>query len=156
MKKHVLRPLGVAIALVASILVARIFLVPDDFGVHGESFTYNFYRLSNVQEWKDFPAKYQGRDRCTKCHDEEAAALASSKHLNLQCESCHGPGVDHPKKIKELPINGSREFCLRCHQKLDYPSSQRAELPGIDSATHKKKSECRKCHDPHHPNLEDM
>jgi hypothetical protein len=156
MKNHVLRPLWLAIAVVATVLIARHFLVPEDFGVHGDSFTYNFYRLGNVQEWKDFPAKYQGRERCAKCHEEEFEHNASSKHKNIQCENCHGPGVGHPKKIKKLPIDGSRDLCLRCHQSLPYPSSQRGQLPAIDGETHKKKSECRRCHDPHLPDLEDM
>ena len=34
-------------------------------------------------------------------------------------------------------------------------SSQRAALPAIDGQTHKKKFECRKCHDPHSPDLGD-
>jgi len=35
MKWHVLRPLWVAIGLIATIFVARAFMVPDDFGIHG-------------------------------------------------------------------------------------------------------------------------
>jgi len=155
MKSHVLRPLYLAIALVAAIFVARHFMVPEDFGVHGDSFTYNFYRLGAVQDWKDFPDKYQGRERCARCHDDKSEQNAASKHAPIQCENCHGPGVDHPKKIKKLPIDGSRERCLRCHQRLEYPSSHRNDLPGIDGETHKKKFECRKCHDPHSPDLED-
>ena len=42
MKWHVLRPLWLAIGLVVVLLIARQFLVPEDFGVHGGSFTYNF------------------------------------------------------------------------------------------------------------------
>jgi len=45
MKNHVLRPLWLALGLIAAVLIARHFMVPDDFGVHGDSFTYNFYRL---------------------------------------------------------------------------------------------------------------
>jgi hypothetical protein len=155
MKSHVLRPLYLAVVVVASVLIARVFLVPEDFGVHGDSFTYNFYRLSNVQEWKDFPVKYQGRKRCARCHKDNSAEHAASKHAAIECENCHGPGVDHPKKVKKLVVDGSRDQCLRCHQRLDYPSSQRGELPGVDGAKHKKKFECRKCHNPHHPDLED-
>lgn len=155
MKSHVLRPLWLAIVLVAAVFVARIFMVPDDFGVHGESFTYNFYRAGNVEEWKDVRVKYRGRERCARCHEENMAALTSSKHARMECENCHGPGVGHPRKIEKLPIDASREHCLRCHQYLPYPSSQRAALPGIDGKRHKKRHECRKCHDPHHPDLED-
>lgn len=151
MKNHVLRPLWVAIGLVAVVLVARHFMVPDDFGVHGESFTYNFYRLGNIQEWKDVTVKYQGMERCARCHREISEMHGASKHAAIQCENCHGPGVDHPKQVKKLPIDGSRAQCLRCHQALPYPSSQRAALPAIDGETHRPTRECRTCHNPHRP-----
>lgn len=151
MKNHVLRPLWVAIGLVAVVLVARHFMVPSDFGVHGDSFTYNFYRLSNVQEWKDFPVKYLGQERCARCHDDKAEEHAGAKHAAIECENCHGPGVDHPRTIKKLPVDGSREQCLRCHQSLPYPSSQRMALPAIDGEEHKPTRECRMCHNPHRP-----
>ena len=81
MKWHVFRPLGVAIGLIVVILIGRVFMVPDDFGVHGESFTYNFHRLSNEQEWKDFPVKYQGREYCADCHRRNVRVLdRSSAH----------------------------------------------------------------------------
>jgi hypothetical protein len=156
MKNHVLRPLWVAIAIVAVVLVARQFLVPEDFGVHGDSFTYNYYRLSNVQEWKDFPVKYMGRERCARCHKKNAREIADSKHVNMQCENCHGPGAGHPKDIDKLPIDGSRELCLRCHHKLAYPTSQRGALPGVNGEKHGRNKECRVCHNPHHPDTEDM
>ncbi len=54
MKSHVLRPLWMAIGLVCLILVVRHIMVPSDFGVHGDSFTYNYYRAGNVDEWKAF------------------------------------------------------------------------------------------------------
>ena len=91
MKWHVLRPLWVAIGLVGAIFVARMFLVPDDFGVHGQNFTYGFHRLSNIQEWQDFPVKYQGRESCEECHEENLAALNGSTHQTVECENCHGP-----------------------------------------------------------------
>lgn len=155
MKKHWLRPLWVAIVVVAAVLVGRVFMVPDDFGVHGESFTYHYYRASNVQEWKDFPVKYRGRERCERCHRENSEEVAASKHAAMQCENCHGPAAGHPRESKKLPIDASRDLCLRCHQYLDYPSSLRRELPGVNGERHGRQAECRKCHDPHHPDLED-
>ncbi|HKK03092.1 MAG TPA: cytochrome c3 family protein [Gammaproteobacteria bacterium] len=151
MKKHVLRPLWVAIGLVAVVLIAREFMVPPDFGVHGETFTYHYYRLSNVEEWKNFPAKYQGQERCARCHKDNAAEHSSSKHATIQCENCHGPGVDHPRQVKKLVIDTSREQCLRCHQYLPYPTSQRMALPAIDNQEHWPERECHVCHNPHYP-----
>ena len=66
MKNHVLRPLWVAIGLVVLILVARHLMVPPDFGVHGKSFTYNFYRLSDIADYKALPVKYRGKKVCDK------------------------------------------------------------------------------------------
>ena len=156
MKNHVLRPLWVVIGVIALVLIARQFMVPSDFGVHGASFTYNFYRLGNIQEWKDVPVKYLGRDRCAGCHDENSAQILASKHVNMECENCHGPGAGHPREIKQLPVDPSREQCLRCHQYLPYPSSQRMALPAINGERHGRRRECRDCHNPHHPDVEDM
>jgi hypothetical protein len=151
MKRHVLHPLWVAIGLVGLILVARLFLVPDDFGVHGDSFTYNFHRLSNVQEWQDFPVKYKGRDSCMECHEENVRSIRRSPHKRVQCENCHGPSGNHPDDVEFLPVDTSRDLCLRCHAFLDYPNSARAEMLTIKDRIHKRRRECVECHYPHDP-----
>jgi len=151
MKWHVLRPLWVAIGLVGSILVAQQFLVPDDFGVHGRNFTYGYHRLSNIQEWKDFPVKYRGRESCVECHEENVQKLNSSTHAPVECENCHGPSVNHPDDEEFLPLDKSRELCLRCHAYLEYPNSARGELLSIENRRHKRRYECIKCHNPHDP-----
>ena len=155
MKWHVLRPLGVAIGLIATIFVAREFLVPDDFGVHGQNFTYGYHRLSNIQEWKDFPVKYQGRENCEECHEENLTALNSSSHQNVECENCHGPAVGHPDPNEFLPLDKSRALCLRCHAFLEYPNSDRGKLKSIVDRTHRRRDECVKCHNPHDPRESD-
>lgn len=155
MKWHVLRPVGLAIAVVAGILIARVFLVPDDFGVHGESFTYNYHRLGNVQEWKDFPVKYQGAQYCRKCHRRNARAVeASTAHSGIICENCHGPGAGHPDEVEKLTIDTSREQCLRCHALLDYPNNGRAAVPGVVDQEHMRRKDCIQCHNPHDPREE--
>lgn len=151
MKWHVLRPLWLAIGVVAVILVARHFMVPDDFGVHGPSFTYNFYRASNVPEWKAFPVKYQGRESCVECHEDNVQSLNASPHAPIECENCHGPAVGHPDEVELLPIERSREHCLRCHAALDYPQTARSELPNVRDRTHRRRRECASCHYPHDP-----
>lgn len=156
MKGHVWRPLFVVIGLVAGILIFRMFYVPADFGVQDRGYTFGFHRLSNEQEWKDFPGKYKGSESCAECHDENSSGLATSGHGIIPCEDCHGPALNHPEDPEKLPIDRSRELCLRCHVKLAMPSSQRNDLPGIDPAVHNAGIECADCHNPHHPNLEDM
>lgn len=155
MKWHVLRPLWVALGLVGLILIAGKFLVPEDFGVHGRNFTYGYHRFSNIQEWKDFPVKYQGREACVECHDQNVSTLNASSHAPVECENCHGPAVDHPNDQEFLPLDTTRELCLRCHAFLDYPNSARGELMSIEDRRHKRRYECIKCHNPHDPK-EDM
>lgn len=155
MKNHVLRPLWVVLVAVALTLVVRHFMVPEDFGVQGESFTYNFHRLSNVDEWQDFKVKYKGHEYCQECHEENVADNSSSKHKTIQCENCHGPAIDHPDDPEALAIDTSRELCLRCHSSLPYPGSQRGNIKGIDPEEHNAGGNCSDCHNPHNPDLEE-
>ncbi|HEB50210.1 MAG TPA: cytochrome C [Desulfobulbus sp.] len=156
MKNHVLRPLFAAMALVALILTARALMVPSDFGVHGKSFTYNFYRAGAVTDWKNFPVSYRGGASCGECHDENAESIAASGHRIIQCENCHGPARNHPEDPETLTIDRSRDLCLRCHAGLPYPGSLRSEIPAIDPGEHNPGEQCAECHNPHNPNLEDM
>lgn len=162
MKNHVLRPLYAAIAVVALILIVRGVVVPADFGDHGKrsdgkNFTFAFYRAGAIDDWKAFPVKYKGTQVCAECHDDKAAEHQSSKHHNIQCENCHGPALGHPDNPEKLPIDRSRELCLRCHADLGYPaSSARSNIPAIDPAEHNPGEQCADCHNPHKPNLEDM
>ena len=152
MKNHVLRPLWVAIVFVALILLARYFLVPSDFGVQGESFTFNYHRASNVDEWKNMPVvSYLGKEVCVECHDDVGEKLESSPHTIIQCENCHGPGRDHPEteNPETMTIDRSRLLCLRCHADLSYANSSRADLSVIDPNKHNVDSECVQCHNPH-------
>jgi hypothetical protein len=154
MKRHVLHPLWVAIGLVGLIFLARLFVVPDDFGVHGDSFTYNYHRLSNVQEWQEFPVKYQGRDSCAECHKDNVRTHRRGPHKRIQCENCHGPSGpsgNHPDVEEYLPLNKERDLCMRCHASLEYPDAARSELPAIHDRRHKRRRECVECHNPHDP-----
>ena len=151
MKNHVLRPLYVAIGFVAIVLLARYIIVPRDFGVQGDSFTFNYHRASNVQEWKDFPVSYLGKEVCVECHDEQGESQESSPHVIIQCENCHGPGKDHPETEDPatMVIDRSRLLCLRCHADLHYANTDRADIPAIDPNEHNTDSACVECHNPH-------
>jgi predicted CXXCH cytochrome family protein len=156
MKNHLLRPLWLAAGIVFLLLLVRHVMTPADFGVHGETFTYNFYRLGNVDEWKNFPAKYSGNDSCAECHPENAAKNQSASHRAIECENCHGPALKHPEDPEMLVIDRRRELCLRCHLSLPYKGSGRAEIKGVDPGEHNPGFFCVDCHDPHKPSLEDM
>lgn len=156
MKNHVWRPLFVVLGIVAAILLMRLFLVPSDFGVHDTGYMYGWYRQGNIAEWQGQKPKYLSSQLCSECHEDRSAALAASPHAMIPCENCHGPALDHPDNPEKLPIDRGRPLCLRCHTSLPYPSSGRSAIPGIDPEVHNPGQECTGCHDPHHPNLEEM
>lgn len=156
MKNHVLRPLWLVLVVIALTLVVRHFMVPEDFGVNGMNFTYGFHRLGSVDDWQNFKVKYQGREYCQECHEENIAELSSSKHAAIQCENCHGPAIDHPDDPEVLAIDTGRELCLRCHAYLPYPENPRAGIKAFDPRQHNNDTDtpCVECHNPHNPDLE--
>lgn len=156
MKSHVWRPLFVVIGLVVLILLFRMVYVPDDFGAQDRGYMFGFHRLSNEQEWKDYPAKYKNSAYCAECHDDKTAALGASSHMMIPCENCHGAALGHPDDPPKLAIDESRQLCIRCHAQLITPSSGRSKIPGIDPDSHNEGMECIECHNPHNPSLEEM
>lgn len=156
MKGHVWRPLYVVIAIVVLILLFRMIYVPDDFGVHDRGYTFGYHRISNEQEWKDYPAKYKDSTYCNECHDDKVEELSSASHEMIPCENCHGAAFGHPDNPEKLTIDRSRDLCIRCHSALYMPSSDRNDIPGIDPAEHNADIECSECHNPHNPSLEEM
>lgn len=155
-KSHVWRPLYVALFIVALILLARIFIVPKDFGAHERGYMYGWHRKGNEQEWQAVKVKYRTVSYCKECHAEKVESISKSPHGIINCENCHGPALDHPKDPPTLTIDHSRKLCIRCHAKLTTPTSGRAKIRGIDPETHNPEAECSLCHDPHHPNLKEL
>ncbi|MFH0916680.1 MAG: cytochrome c3 family protein [bacterium] len=152
-KNHVLRPLMVVIGIVIILVLVWVFYVPGDFGVHDQGYTYGWYREGNIEDWKAVTVKYQGEEYCTTCHQDKVDLIATTPHSIIQCENCHGPAQEHPSDPPKLAIDRTREQCLRCHSSLQYPSSARAEIRGIDPESHNVGTECATCHDPHNPTL---
>ena len=146
---HVIRPLYVVLAVVGVILIARAFIVPADFGIQERGYMYGWYRKSSEEEWKALKEKFKGKEYCQDCHAEAEQNLRSSGHKTIECENCHGPAREHPDAPPKLTLDRSRELCLRCHTYLPYPTSQRAEIRGIDPENHNPGGECVACHDPH-------
>ena len=151
MKSHVWRPLYVALGIIALLLILRIFLVPNDFGVSEQGYMYGWHRASNVAEWKNVTVKYKGSKTCKECHEENYNDITSSPHADVGCENCHGPQLNHPENPAKLSIDRNRELCLRCHLKLPYRTSDRSNLKGINPDTHNTDSTCIQCHAPHNP-----
>jgi hypothetical protein len=156
MKNHVLRPLFVVIGIVVLFLLARTIMVPRDFGVHERGYMYGWYRLGNVEDWKKFKVKYQGKEYCKDCHSDKYDSINKTPHKIIQCENCHGPASDAKsdhwsEQRPKLPIDRSRAQCLRCHYPLPYPTSGRAKIKSIDPDKHNPDVECAMCHNPHNP-----
>ncbi|MBI5141823.1 MAG: cytochrome c3 family protein [Nitrospirae bacterium] len=156
MSNHVWRPAWVVLGVVALILTARYFYVPSDFGTHERGFMYGYYRKASEEDWKKIKVKYRTKDYCKDCHADKYEMNMASKHSIIQCENCHGPAMDHPENPQKLAIDKSRDLCIRCHAKLNYPSSRRGELKGIDPDSHNAGMECSACHNPHKPSLEGL
>jgi predicted CXXCH cytochrome family protein len=156
MSSHALRPLVVALALVALLVVVQRLYVPGDFGVQARGYTYGWYRERSVADWKWAAIKYQGRDFCAECHRDEAGGIRDMPHASIECENCHGPALGHPDDPARLAVDTRRELCLRCHARLPYPSSARGGLRSIDPATHNPDRPCVECHLPHQPTLQNL
>lgn len=154
MKSHVWRPLLVVIGIVVALLIFRYFYVPKDFGIHNHGFTYGLYRAGAIEDWKNVTVKYQGNESCKPCHRDVFASMALYPHVVIQCEDCHGPALKHPTDPPKLVIDTTRALCLRCHTELQYPTSARAGITGIDPLAHNTGFACAKCHDPHQPSVQ--
>jgi len=153
---HGWRPLFVFIAVLILFFIVRAALVPADFMAKNGDYKYQWHRLGNEEEWKNFKVKYKGREYCGECHDDQYEAITSSKHAKVQCENCHGPAIDHPEDPETLTIDRSRALCLRCHAKLPYRPSTYYGLPEgpirlamQDPEEHNPDMKCVTCHDVH-------
>lgn len=153
-KSHIWRPLYVVLFIVVLILAARMILVPKDFGIGSRGYMYGWHRPSNEQEWKQVPVKYRTAQYCKNCHLDKYQEIAGSPHAKINCENCHGPALGHPDDPKSLTIDRSRALCARCHLRLEYPTSGRGKIRGINPATHHPELQCVTCHWPHDPRKE--
>ncbi|NTU42593.1 MAG: cytochrome C [Nitrospirales bacterium] len=164
---HAWRPLFLVLLLVAGVLTARAFVVPKDFMAKNGDYKYQWHRVGNEEDWKNFSVKYKGREFCSQCHPDHITKVTASKHAMVQCENCHvqvdAKKASHPVDLKEafqyplsLGIDRSRDLCLRCHAKLPYRPAvytQLAEGPipmkMQDGEQHNPGVECVTCHDVH-------
>lgn len=154
MKRHVAGPIFLIISIVVIIVLVRPFVVPNDFGAHERGYTLGWHRKSDERFWKDVKIKYQGREYCKSCHEAQYTRITASAHKNINCENCHGPAIDHPSDPLKLTINRGKEWCLRCHVRLAYPTSGRAKIRGFDDPdAHAQGMDCTACHNPHSPKL---
>jgi predicted CXXCH cytochrome family protein len=144
-----------AVDLVGLIPVATSIVAPSFTAVEGD-YMYQWHRVDNEMEWKDFKVKYQGSDYCKDCHLGQYDKIKASKHAMVQCENCHGPAIEHPADPQKLVIDQRREMCLRCHSYLPYRPKEYAELSAGPIPMKMKNPDehndgivCVACHDVH-------
>ena len=83
------------------------------------------------------PSDLVGSEVCATCHQEQAHALAATKHGRTSagnwegvagCESCHGPGAAHVeapgesgriRAFTKIPPTEASLACLSCHERGD-------------------------------------
>ena len=130
--------------MIAALLVARHFLVPDTFGDIGS------YRAAAIDSVASHEKKYAGQQECALCHRQIMEKRLAGNHRGVGCESCHGPGLVHVSNPVEFKptIPRTREFCQRCHA---YNPSRPTGFPQIDPVAHNPMTPCMSCHDPHRP-----
>lgn len=132
--------------VIASLITARYFLVPDSFGDIGH------YRADAVGEIMELEQAYAGYQVCYDCHDEIYETKASSNHKGVSCEACHGPAAKHAEAPDEVTPNvpTGRDYCQLCH---GFNLSRPSGFPQIVAEQHNPGKDCMGCHDPHNPVL---
>jgi len=151
LNNHVFRPLFVALAIVAAILLVRLAIVPADFGIYERGYMYGWHSKANELEWEKVHVKYRTSTVCAPCHRKNFDSIRGSAHEAISCENCHGPVYDHPRDPAGLTIDRSRSLCIRCHARLPYKGSDRGKIRGINPDRHYPSEECVLCHIPHNP-----
>ncbi|MCX8031463.1 MAG: cytochrome c3 family protein [Thermodesulfovibrionales bacterium] len=149
------------ILAVSTIVIMRMILVPS-FTAANNDYRYQWHRVANQEEWKNFKVKYKGDDYCIDCHSEQHKKLLQSVHAKITCENCHGAALEHPENPIKLIVDKKRELCLRCHSYLSYRPVEYKELQTKniklkmikpDEHYPDSNTQCISCHDPHMANF---
>jgi hypothetical protein len=122
--------------------------------VHEIYLQYGFHPAVSTATWASLQPRYENGSECASCHGGEVAALASSQHASIDCQTCHGPAADHPQAV--LAVSGPAAsadptqvtaLCVTCHAAVD---GRPTDFPTINTETHYA-APCALCHDPHDP-----
>lgn len=89
---------------------------------------------------------------CQSCHQQIARTKSISRHVQLECTTCHTVQEQHKTSPRSaLPtVPTERAFCGKCHSK----ESTARGMPKVDMATHGEKYLCWQCHYPHMPEVD--
>ena len=139
--------LAIVFAILIAILIgARIFLVPESFGEYGH------YRADAVEDNASKEINYAGYNACLECHEDIFEQKKNSNHDKVSCEACHGPAAKHVNAPDEFTPTAprGRGYCPLCH---GYNPSRPTGFPQIVTALHNPGKPCMTCHNPHNPLL---
>lgn len=141
--KHLLPAFLVFILLFS---IGRRAIVPDTYGEYGH------YRAASMDEIADTPLNYAGHESCEECHPEIAENKEYDVHSEINCETCHGPGLAHAQNPKDIRIHvpAGREFCGLCHGLIEDGSRDFVNQVDI-TQHHTERKYCTDCHNPHQP-----
>lgn len=129
----------VAVGLSAGVMLFNVFVA--DFGFHPEA---------DARVWAGREISYAITADCVGCHAPEVERLASARHVEIGCQSCHGPleahvlASDPDSTTVPVAVPGS-DLCVRCHTTA---IARPAFLPQVTPADHYTDG-CIDCHEPH-------
>ena len=142
---HLIRLLLVVLVAMAAFAGLRSLLVPETFGEYGH------FRGAVLEEIRERPIHFAGRETCASCHEEVVSTKAAGKHAVVGCEACHGALAKHAEDPSIKPEKPNTvTLCARCHERN---SAKPARFPQVVTKEHNTGIACGDCHQPHKPNL---
>jgi predicted CXXCH cytochrome family protein len=147
-KEHLVRVAVLAVGGVMLFLLIKALLVPADFGVYGH------FRAGALDDNRNRPLAFAGRQACADCHEDIVKARQASKHAGIGCETCHGPLAKHAADPAALEPErpDKRNLCLGCHHEN---VARPARFPQVNPNDHGDAGPCTSCHQAHHPEVEE-
>jgi len=122
---------------------------------------------AHASAWEDLQSSGGAQGFCNGCHTVSElgngatgpagySAVADESYHDVQCESCHGPGVDHatlpdasaPPLARIRAINDNTSgTCGDCHSGTHAPFVEEWSQSLHARATHTTEAECMECHE---------
>jgi len=140
---HLFRLAAVFIVGCLLFLGMRQFLVPKSFGQYGH------YRGAAIGEIASRPVNFAGHQACEGCHADVLEKKKVGRHVQVNCEACHGPLAKHADDPSVQPVKlDTAVLCVRCHEAN---AAKPKGFPQVASADHSTGLPCDTCHQPHSP-----
>jgi len=145
--EHLLRVFGVFLAGTLLFLGLRAWFVPKSFGKYGH------YRADSITEIAALPIRHAGHEVCESCHADVLEVKKTGKHINVNCEACHGALAKHAEDPSIKPVlPDTAVLCARCHEAN---TAKPHGFPQVVTAEHSQGLPCNTCHQPHKPGLKE-